>query len=107
MLRRVPPAWATYLRPPKRGLRVGGSRSGEGRGITPYEIIKGSTGGPMEIHPKDELKRAHFCENAAESPAMCLPALYHARFRACQQTGAGVFTPLESPLVGPLEISHC
>jgi hypothetical protein len=26
------PACATYLRPPKRGLRVGGSRFGEGRG---------------------------------------------------------------------------
>jgi hypothetical protein len=25
------PACATYLRPPKRGLRVGGSRFGEGR----------------------------------------------------------------------------
>jgi hypothetical protein len=27
----VPPACATYLRPPKPGLRVGGSRFGEGR----------------------------------------------------------------------------
>ena len=43
----------------------------------------------MAMSPKDELKRVRLCENAAESPAMCLPALYHARFRACQQTGAG------------------
>src|SRR5512136_3504192 len=28
---RFGPACATYLRPPKRGLRVGGSRFGEGR----------------------------------------------------------------------------
>jgi len=27
----IQPACATYLRPPKRGLRVGGSRFGEGR----------------------------------------------------------------------------
>jgi len=38
----------------------------------------------MEMSPKDELKRAHLCENTAESPAMCLPALYHARLRACR-----------------------
>ena len=38
----------------------------------------------MEMGPKDELKRAHLCENAEQCPAMCLPALYHARFRACR-----------------------
>jgi len=41
----VPPACATYLRPPKRGLRVGGSRSGEGRAIPPYKLQK-----TKEIH---------------------------------------------------------
>jgi hypothetical protein len=38
----------------------------------------------MEMSPKDELKMAHLCENADQSPTMCLLALYHARFRACR-----------------------